>query len=224
MAMKYYPVFLDIKDKDCLVIGGGAVGVRKALTLEKCGARVKVVSDRFSAPLEGLRKSSVCLEEKKYDKEDLKGMFLVFAATNNADLNQEIKKEASRLHIVCNVADDPDSSDFILPSTVERGDLIVAVSTSGSSPAMAKKIRQELEIYFGPEYEEFLLLMGNIRKQLLLSGHAPDEHKKIFHALIERGGLKLIREKNEIKINKVLSDILGGNYSYQDLVIPRSNE
>lgn len=221
--MKYYPVFLDIKDKNCLVVGGGAVGARKALTLEKCGARVKVISDRFSAEFKSLDKTFTCLE-KKYEKDDLKGMFLVFAATNNADLNQEIKRDASKLNIICNVADAPDESDFILPSIVERGDLVVAVSTSGSSPAMAKKIRQELEVYFGPEYEKFLLLMGNIRKKLLSSGHAPDEHKKIFHALIERGGLELIREDNEIKINKVLSDILGGNDSYQDLVISRSNK
>ena len=88
--MKYYPIFLDIKAKDCLVVGGGPVGARKAITLEKCGANVKVISDRFSPEFDELKTSAICLEKKEYEKEDVKGMFLVFAATNNADLNQQI--------------------------------------------------------------------------------------------------------------------------------------
>lgn len=222
--MKYYPVFLDMKDKDCIVIGGGKVGARKAATLEKCGANVSVVSLEFSDRCDGLRPGSVCLIKKAYEKEDIKGMFLVFAATGNARLNQQVKKDASALNILCNVADATDTSDFLLPSTVDRGDLILAVSTSGSSPAMAKKIRQELELQFGPEYETMLQLMGNIRKRLLSAGHAPDEHKQIFHALIERGILELIRENDDIQINTVLCDILGKTYSYDDLVSSRSDE
>ena len=216
--MKYYPIFLDIKDKNCLVVGGGPVGARKASTLEKCGANVTVVSDWFSAGFDDLKTSAICLEKKEYEKKDVKGMFLVFAATNNADLNQQIKADASTLNVLCNVSDATDNSDFLLPSTVDRGDLILAVSTSGSSPAMAKKIRQDLEHQFGPEHAKLLRLMGNIRKKLLSSGHAPDDHKQVFHTLIEKGILELIRANDEININSVLCDVLGKEYIYEDLV------
>lgn len=222
--MKYYPIFLDIKGKDCLVVGGGPVGVRKAVTLEKCGADVKVISDRFSSRFEELKSGNICLAEKKYEKKDLIGMFLVLAATDNADLNRQIKNDASRLNILCNVADAPDNSDFLLSSTMERGDLILAVSTSGSSPAMAKKIRQDLEEQFGPEYIKFLQLMGNIRKRLLGSEKAPDDHKKVFHALINSGILELIQENDDTNINVILWDILGKEYRYEDLVSLRSDE
>ncbi len=222
--MKYYPIFLDIKNKDCLVIGGGSVGARKAVTLEKCGARVKVISDRFSPKFDGLKTKSISLEKKKYEKKDVKGMFFVFAATDNANLNRQIKKDASKFNILCNVADAPSQSDFLLPSIVERGDLIVAVSTSGSSPAMAKRIRQDLDHQFGPEYAQFLTVMGNIRKKLLSSGHAPDENKAIFNALIEKGVLELIKENDEKNINSILYEVLGRKYSYQNLVSSRSDE
>ncbi len=222
--MKYYPVFLDIKGKDCLVVGSGIVGARKAATLEKCGAKVTIISERFSSGFDDLKKTSICIEKKEYKKEDVKGMYLVFAATNNADLNQQIKTDAARFNILCNIADAPDNSDFLLPSIVDRGDLIVAVSTSGSSPAMAKKIRQDLENQFGFEYAQLLRLMGNVRKKLLSSGHAPDEHKEVFHTLIDKGILELIKANDEININAVLCDVLGSKYSYQDLVSSRSNE
>jgi precorrin-2 dehydrogenase/sirohydrochlorin ferrochelatase len=222
--MKYYPIFLDINGKDCLVVGGGNVGARKAATLEKCGAKVTVISDRFSPKFDALKPTTICLEKKEYEKEDVKGMFLVFAATNNADLNQEIKNDASRLNILCNIADAPDTSDFLLASIVDRGDLIVAVSTSGSSPAMAKKIRQDLENQFDFEYAQLLCLMGNIRKKLLSSGHAPNENKAIFQTLIEKGMLELMKANDEKKIKAVLCDVLGRKYSYQDLISSRSNE
>ncbi len=222
--MKYYPIFLDMKDRDCLVVGGGAVGARKAATLERCGANVTIVSKWFSAECDCFKASAVCLEKKEYEKKDAKGMFLVFAATNNADLNRQIKTDALTLNVLCNVADAPDESDFILPSIVDRGDLMVAVSTSGSSPAMAKKIRQDLERQFGPEYAKLLQLMGNIRKKLLSSGHAPDDHKQVFHALIGKGILELIEVNDEMNINAVLCDVLGKEYMYQDLMSSRSDE
>jgi precorrin-2 dehydrogenase/sirohydrochlorin ferrochelatase len=222
--MKYYPIFLDMKGKDCLVVGGGSVGARKAATLEKCGANVTVVSDRFSDRFDELRNSSICLEKKAYEKKDVKGMFLVFAATNDAGLNQQIKADASGLNILCNVADAPGKSDFLVPSTVDRGDLILAVSTSGSSPAMARRIRQDLENQFGPAYAVLLKLMKNIRTRLVSSGHAPADHKQVFYRLIDKGILELIEAKDDITINRILSDVLGKDYVYQNLVSSRSDE
>ncbi|MCP4669668.1 MAG: bifunctional precorrin-2 dehydrogenase/sirohydrochlorin ferrochelatase [Desulfobacula sp.] len=216
--MKYYPVFMDIKDKNCLVVGGGSVGMRKAVTLEKCNAKVKVISRQFADGFDNLE--TVCIEFKKkdYEKKDLNGMFFVFAATDNSDLNQRIKNDAAKLNILCNIADSPDKSDFILPSIVQRGNLILAVSTCGSSPAMAKKIRQELEHSFGHEYVQFLTLMENIRKERLISGHASHDNREVFHTIIDKGILELIKEKDEKKIDSILRDVLGEKYSYKNLV------
>lgn len=222
--MKYYPIFLDINDRDCLVVGGGPVGVRKAVNLEKCGANIKLISDEFSARFDELQKTSICFVKKRYEKEDVKGMFLVFAATNNADLNQQIKDDALEFNILCNVADAPDKSNFLVPSTVDRGKLILAVSTSGSSPALAKKIRQDLERQFGPEYSKMLQLMWKIRKMLLSSVHNSDDNKAIFYTLIEKGLVELIKSEDEKKINAVLHEVLGKGFTYQDLVSLRSDE
>ena len=214
---------MDIKDKNCLVVGGGSVGTRKAVTLEKCGAKVKMISYKFSKECNSLKTTSINFIEKKYKKDDIKEMFFVFAATDNAELNKKIKKDAEKLDILCNIADSPDESDFILPSIVERGDLILAISTSGTSPAMAKKIRKELELNFGHEYELFLTLMGNIRKKLLSSCHAPDDHKQIFNTLINKGILNLIKKNDEKQINLILCNVLGENYLYNDLAPLRTN-
>ncbi|MFA5905971.1 MAG: bifunctional precorrin-2 dehydrogenase/sirohydrochlorin ferrochelatase [Desulfobacula sp.] len=219
--MRYYPIFLDVKDKDCLIVGGGPVGIRKALTLEKCGARVKVISDRFLQGTDDFSGTSIVFAEKKYEKKDIQEMFLVFAATNNPGLNREIKKDAAGFNILCNVADAPDNSDFLVPSVVDRGDLMVAVSTAGSSPAMAKKIRQDLERLFDPAYAKVLCLMGNIRKKLLSAGHAPDDHRQAFSNLIDRGILELVRTGDEININLILNEIFGKEYMYQELVPKR---
>jgi len=221
--MKYYPIFLDVTARPCLVVGGGPVGARKAVLLEKSGADVTVVSDLFSVHFDDLKITSIRLEKKKYEKEDIKGMSLVFAATNNGALNQQIKTDASSLNILCNIADAPSNSDFLLPSVVDRGDLIIAVSTSGASPAMARTIRQDLEREFGPEYIRLMVLMKNIRKKLLSSGHAPGHHKIMFNTLIEKGILELIEADDEKKINAVLCDIFGKGYAYQDLVFSGSN-
>jgi precorrin-2 dehydrogenase/sirohydrochlorin ferrochelatase len=221
--MRYYPIFLELKNKNCLVVGGGPVGIRKALTLEKCGAAVRVISEKFAEGTTAFTGKKIIFTEKKYEKKDIQGMFLVFAATNNAELNRKIKKDASGSHILCNVADAPDTSDFLVPSTVDRGDLIVAVSTSGTSPAVAKKIRQELEDFFDPAYVPLLCLMGNIRKKLLSAGHSPDEHKKAFSDLMDKGILDLIKTGDVTAVDLILNEIFGKGYRYQELVSSRGD-
>ena len=214
--MKYYPIFLDVQDRDCLVVGGGAVGTRKAMGLYRSGARVRVISREFSPKLEAISGiSRVC---KPYEPSDLDPAFLVFAATDNRGLNQQIREDAKAGGILCNVADAPDRSDFILPSVVERGDLVCAVSTGGASPALAKKIRQDLEQMFGAEYGDFLVLMAHIRKKLLEEGHDPTAHKKIFKALVERDIPALIAVNDRTRIDSVLVELLGAGYEYEHLV------
>ena len=222
--MKYYPVFLDIKDKTCLVVGGGGVGARKAKTLANCGARVVVVSLAFSSGVDGLDHPLIECQKKAYEPKDLSGVCLVFAATNDPQLNRRIKADAKAQKVLCNVADGAGHSDFILPSVMHKGDLILAVSTSGTSPALARKIRQDLEAQLGPGVEKMLELMGNIRKKLLAQGHAPEDHKTIFYALIEAGLLEMIQSEDKARINAVLADVVGEDYRYQELISQRSHE
>lgn len=209
--MKYYPVFLDIKDKKCLVVGAGSVGIRKAVRLEKCGARVTVVSLDIKASDIG-EHPGILFEQKAYETDDIIGKFFVFAATDNAGLNHTIQKDAQSEQILCNVADAPEKSDFLLPSVVESGDLAIAVSTSGKSPAMARTIKNELRNRYGEEYAVLLNLMGEVRKELLSQGHDPETHKKIFYDLIQEDLLKMILKKDHSSIEAILSKVLGNEF------------
>ncbi|MCP4023573.1 MAG: bifunctional precorrin-2 dehydrogenase/sirohydrochlorin ferrochelatase [Desulfobacteraceae bacterium] len=216
--MKYYPIYLDVKDKPCLIVGGGSVGARKAFCLVKCGAKVKIVSKAFSKAFEGDIPSEMVLETKRYEKSDLENIFLVFAATNDAQLNRRVSNDSKARNILCNIADSKSLSDFILPSVVDKGNLILTVSTSGKSPAMAKKIRRDLEKQFGKEYERFLFLMGRIREELFKKEHAPEKHHKIFNTLIEKELLTFVAKNDERTINRILEEVLGSDYTYQRLV------
>jgi precorrin-2 dehydrogenase len=144
--MQYYPVSLDIKDRKCLVVGGGGVGTRKVKTLVECGAKVTVVSPGVSSQLlELVNNGLIVLEKRSYKETDLDGMFLVIGTTDSEKLNRQISMDAEKLNMLCNIADRPEVCNFILPSIVNRGDLTISISTSGKSPALAKKLRIELE-------------------------------------------------------------------------------
>lgn len=211
--MKYYPLFLDITGRTCLVVGGGNVGSRKAATLITCGARVTVISPDVSETLKHMAESGALTHKAEpYTPEDLDGVFLVFCATNDRDLNLKIAEDAKKRGILCNVADTPDASDFILPSLVDRGDLTLAVSTSGTSPAMAKKLRLELSEQFGDEYAECLALLGRVRKKLLARGHDPEEHKSRLGQLIEGNLLGMLKNRDRDGVNALLGSVLGPGF------------
>ena len=217
--MRYYPINLDIQDRHCLVVGGGSVGTRKVSSLLACGARVAVVSPQASEGLQKLARSgSITLNERCYRAADLDDMFLVIGATDDEALNRQISKDAEKRNILCNIADRPDVCNFILPSIVRRGDLVVTISTSGKSPALAKKLRKALEDQFGHEYADFLTLMGIIRKKLLRGSHQPEAHKHLFNELIDRGLLEMIRDGRKADIDRLLSNILGAEFEYDALM------
>lgn len=217
--MKYYPVNLDIRNRKCLVVGGGAVGTRKVMTLLDCGAKVTVVSTDVAEKLQELSDSDIIkLEKRPFQISDLDGMFLVMGATDNQEINREIHSEAERLGILCNIADRPEDCNFILPAIVNRGDLIIAISTSGKSPAFAKKMRKDLEKKFGTEYAEFLKLMGEIRNKLLSEDHEPEAHKHLFEQLIKRDLVKMIKKRQTENIDSLLFEILGEGYIFDELM------
>ena len=217
--MKYYPVFLEISARKCLVVGGGAVGTRKAVSLVECGATVTVVSPDATEKLRSLaRQGVITLKMRTYRPSDMEGMFLVFGATDDDALNRQINQDAEQLNTLCNIADRPEVCNFILPAIVQRDDLVIAISTSGKSPAFAKQLRKHLEQQFGHEYATFLNLMGGIRSLLLKEKHAPEEHKPIFNQIIESDIIDLIRTGQKEAIDNLLRDILGDGFNFDDLL------
>ncbi len=217
--MRYYPVHLDVQNRDCLVVGGGAVGTRKVATLLDCGARVTVVSPAVSDRLQGLAASGARLTIKKraYRSRDLDGMFLVIGATDDETLNRRISADAEGRNLLCNIADRPEVCNFILPAIVQRDDLVITISTSGKSPALAKKLRRTLENQFGKEYGDFLRLLGALRRKLLQGAHEPEIHKPLFEQLVNSDLLELVREGRQDEINVRLAEILGPGYDLEEL-------
>jgi precorrin-2 dehydrogenase/sirohydrochlorin ferrochelatase len=218
--MKYYPVNLDIRNRNCLVVGGGGVGTRKVVTLVACGATVTVVSPAVTSKLLDLAaQGQIRIKQREYDHTDLDGMFLVIGATSNEAVNQRISRDAEQRNLLCNIADVPKACNFILPAIIKRGDLIIAISTSGNSPAFAKKLRKQLETQFGEEYARLLRLMGAIRKKLLAEEHEPEAHKHLFEQLLDAGLLDMIRAEKTEEINALLLKTLGRGYIIDALLL-----
>lgn len=217
--MQYYPIYLDIKNRNCLVVGGGSVGTRKVLTLLNCGGRVTVISPKLTEKLRTLaEKGKIHWISRPYSSSDMRDAFLVIGATDDEDLNRQLHLDAEKSNKLCNIADQPESCNFILPSIVNRGDLVVTISTSGKSPAYAKKLRKTLENDFGEEHAVFLKMMGAIRKKILSEDHEPEFHKPIFEKLVDSGIIELIRENNHSRINEILSEIVGEKFDFNALV------
>lgn len=168
----YYPVFLDIAGKRCVVIGGGQVAWRKVQTLLEYGAKVEVVSPELCPELAAVTEINVC--HRQYQPGDLKGAFLAIVATDNHEINHQVAREARAQGVMVNVVDDAEYCDFILPSLVRRGDMTIAVSTAGRSPALARKLRTRLEKEFGEEYAALLRLIDEVRLELKQRGIAVD--------------------------------------------------
>jgi precorrin-2 dehydrogenase / sirohydrochlorin ferrochelatase len=219
IQMQYYPINLNIYQRKCLVVGGGGVASRKVKTLLSCGGDVTVISPDVCEALTALAaEDRIHLICREYRKGDVKGYFLVIGATSDMNVNRQISADAENQNMLCNIADVPEICNFILPAVVRRDDLVIAVSTSGQSPAFAKNLRKELEAAFGEEYARFLTLMGAIRKRLLCRQHDPAKHKSLFEALINRGLLGMVRENRQHDIDRLLAEILGENYTCEDLM------
>ena len=216
--MRYYPVNLDVQNKDCLVVGGGSVGERKVKTLLECGARVTVVTTLATERLQALASEGhIDLKTRGYEPSDLEGKFLVIGATDSEEINEKISEDAARRGLLCNIADRPAACSFVLPAIVRQGDLVIAISTSNKSPAVARRIRQTLEKEFGPEYAVLLNLMGAIRQKLLAEAKSPEAHKRMFERLLDGGLLEMIRDNRIKDVDSLLNDVLGKAYAWNEL-------
>ena len=165
--MRYYPVFLDIAGKPAVVIGGGQVALRKVEGLLDAGAQVTVISPALHPDLEALVAAGrVRHIAREYSPGDLEGRLLAFVGTDDRSVNAAVAREGKQRGVWVNAVDDPANCDFIMPGIVRRGDIILAVSTSGGSPAMARKLREDLEQFLTPEYALMLDLVAQVRREL----------------------------------------------------------
>ena len=182
--MTLFPMFMKLEGRSCLVVGAGTIGEPKISSLIAAGASTRVIAlNATAAVAEWAREGSIVWEARAFDFADLDGVFMVIAATNSRELNAAIFNEARQRNILCNVVDDPEYCDFYYPAVVRRGDLQLAISTNGQSPALAQRIRRELEVQFGPEYGEWLEQLGKIRQQLFASRMNPEERRQLLHEL-----------------------------------------
>jgi precorrin-2 dehydrogenase/sirohydrochlorin ferrochelatase len=205
--LKYYPVFLDIRDKKCVIVGGGEVAARKAERLLDCGAKVFIISPQLTPELAALKEKDIISHiATEYTGDLIDGAALVIGATDDEKTNAQISLDARSKGIPVNIVDDPQKCDFILPSLVQRGDLAIAIGTGGKSPALARHLREELEVRYGKEYEIFLNILGNLRVKMVKNEGIG---KDWFESLLAAGILDSIKEKNVEKVKKTVHDITG---------------
>jgi precorrin-2 dehydrogenase/sirohydrochlorin ferrochelatase len=188
--MKYYPAFLDVRGKRCLVVGGGAVAARKARALVAAGAMVRVVAPEISRELR--RAAGIECRQARYSARQLRGVWLVVAATDDPLVQQAVWRDVARRGLLCNVADVPARSNFMVPAVVRRGGLQIAVSTGGGSPALARRLRRELEKTVGREYAALLELLRALRPRVMAEVPA-SERPRVFSAMVNSAALDLLR-------------------------------
>jgi siroheme synthase-like protein len=165
--MAYYPMFLEMKGRPCLVVGGGQVAARKVEGLLAADARVSVISPTLDPEIAKLKaERRIQHISRQYQQGDLKGQALVIAATDDAATNERVVQDARQHGILVNVVDEPALCDFIVPSVIRRGDVVLAISTGGLSPALARWLRQELEAYLSEDFERLARLLAQVRAEL----------------------------------------------------------
>jgi precorrin-2 dehydrogenase/sirohydrochlorin ferrochelatase len=183
--MSLFPAFLKLTNRPVLVVGGGSVATSKVPALLEAGAHVTVVSPQLSPELAARAENhEITWLKKRFSPEDLDSKFLVIAATSLGDLNASVYREADGRNILCNAVDDIDHCHFYYGSIVQRGDLQIAISTNGKSPALAQRLRLELEHQFGPEYAAWLDHLGEARAAHRANSTDPESTKRQLHDLV----------------------------------------
>jgi precorrin-2 dehydrogenase/sirohydrochlorin ferrochelatase len=184
-------MFLKLENKRCLVVGAGKVGEPKIAGLLDTGARVSVIAlEAAEAVHEWANAGKISLELRAFVPEDLDGAYVAVIATASSTLSEFIYREAQRRGVLCNAVDVPEFCDFYYPAVVRRGDLQIAISTSGQSPSLAQNLRQQLERQFGPAYAQWVAELGATRKLVLASDLDPERKRELLHSLASREALE----------------------------------
>jgi siroheme synthase-like protein len=191
LSTPYYPVFLDLRGKRCVVIGGGPLAAQKALGLVQAGARVEVYAPEATPELLEL---PVAVFRRPYRKGDLAGARLAIDAGGDPLVTAAVRQEADEENVLLNVMDVPAACDFIAPAVVKRGPLQVAISTSGESPFLAAALRRRLEAELGEEWREFVRLVGEVRRDLRRRGVSVPDQTRLYERLLDSSILDLLRQ------------------------------
>ena len=199
--MPPFPAFLKLTGRRCLVIGAGLIAQEKIESLLRAGASVRVVAPRATESVRAwARAKKIRWEPRKFQSADFKGVFLVVAATSSPALHAKIFRQARRRAVLCNVVDDPAHCDFYYGAVVRRGELQIAISTGGHSPALAQRLRKKLEKEIGAEYEHWLEKLGDARKRLFAKSLSPSRRKALLHSLASEISFeKFLRHRNARK-------------------------
>ena len=206
----YYPIYIEMHDQPCVVIGGGQIAEGKVDGLLAAKANVTVISPELTSHLHDLvNQKQIKYVARAYQAGDLTGMFMVICATDQAEINHQVWQEATANHQLVNVVDDTPRCNFIAPSILRKGDLTIAISTSGRAPALAVRLKERLQRELGPEYERFLELAGELREPL--ARHIPDfeTRKALWYELVDSEILDVLAYGDEDKARKIISRIVG---------------
>jgi len=204
-----YPMYMELANRKCVVVGGGRVAQRRVEGLLSTGAEVLVVSPEARRELQELAEEEVVRwERREFQPDDLEGAFLVLAATDREEVNRQVAEEARKRGVLANVADQPALCDFLVPSVVRRGDLTVSISTRGASPALSKRLRLQLERTFGLEYETYLVFLAKWREDLKERVESQAKRAEILKSIINSDCLELIRRSDFDKAHARVEQII----------------
>lgn len=206
----YYPVYIQLRNQPCVVIGGGKIAEGKVEGLLAVEAQVTIISPELTPRLQALsNQKQITYIPRAYQPGDLAGAFLVICATDQADINHQVWQEASANRQLVNVVDDTPRCNFIAPSILRKGDLTIAISTSGKAPALAVRLKERLQREIGPEYERFLELAGELREPL--AKHIPDfeTRKALWYELVDSDILDVLARGDEDSAKEIISQVVG---------------
>ena len=209
--MAKYPIFLELSGRRAVVVGAGAVALRKAQSLLAAGARLVVVAEHIDDMFPTLCKdTNAKLIKSKYSKDYLVGAVLVIAATGNRQLNRRIYKDCQELEILCNVVDEPELCDFFVPAVVKRGELQIAIGTEGHSPAYAGHLRKKLEQTFTDKHGEFLAELKTLRKRIIKEEPDPARRKALSGQLVDDKSFEYFIQNGPAKWRSFADGLISG--------------
>jgi siroheme synthase-like protein len=184
--MGLFPVFLKLDGRSCLVVGAGAVALEKISSLLQASASIHVVAPTVCEPIESLAADGrITLERREFQEADLEGQSLVVTATNFKVVNHAVFLAAQRRGLFCNSVDDPPNCDYYFASIVQRGNLQIAISTAGESPALAQRLRREIDAQLPEDIARWVAELGSLRREILASHPANEERKALLHTLAQ---------------------------------------
>jgi len=207
--MRYYPIYLDLKERAVLVVGGGVVAEGKTEQLIEAGARVRIVSPALTERLSAWVERGVIRHRLGiFNEDDLVGVTLVISATDDQAVNEAVARSAAKRGLLCNVVDQPALCSFITPALVTRGDLQISISTGGGSPALAQRVKREVAALIGGEYGELLELAAELRAEAKQRVRDFERRRALLHAFVESEAIELLRAGRRAEAQRIARELL----------------